>query len=76
MKKKIENTADLVYNGIEDHTDCEDCTEDYLLLMQDQEHEFYIGLRTVLACLSFAETNGAVPRLPEEWWRLINNRYS
>lgn len=74
--KKVENIACLVDNGIKDHTDCEECTEDYLFLMKDQEHEFFIGLRTILTCLAFAETKGAVPKLSEEWWLRINNRYS
>lgn len=77
MNKKniIENRANLKDNGIKDHTECEQCTEDYLFFMKDQEHEFSIGLKTILACLAFAEEKGAVPPLPCEWWHLINNRY-
>ena len=77
MNKKniIENRANLEDNGIKDHTECEQCTEDYLFFMKDQEHEFSIGLKTILACLAFAEEKGAVPPLPYEWWHLINNRY-
>lgn len=74
--EKFENMACLADNEIKDHTNCEECTEDYLFLMKDQKHEFSIGLKTILACLAFAETKGAVPKLPEEWWLRINNRYS
>lgn len=76
MEKIIENRAYLEDNRIKDHTGCEQCTEDYLFFMKDQEHEFSIGLKTVLACLAFAEEKGAVPPLPNEWWQLINNRYN
>lgn len=76
MEKIIENRAYLEDNRIKDHTGCEQCTEDYLFFMKDQEHEFSIGLKTVLACLAFAEEKGAVPSLPHEWWHLINNRYN
>lgn len=37
--------------------------------------EFPLRLRTVLACLAFAEHEGAVPPLPDEWWVSINWRY-
>lgn len=74
--KIIENRANLEDDRIKDHTGCEECTEDYLFLMRDQEHEFSIGLKTILSCLAFAEEKGAVPSLPYEWWHLINNRYN
>ena len=37
-------------------------------LMKDEIHEFSIGLDTILRCLSIAEAEGHVPKLPEEWW--------
>jgi len=43
--------------------------------MKDKEHEFFIGLRTILSCLAIAEKEEAVPRLPYEWWQKINGRY-
>lgn len=75
-EKIIENRVNLEDNRIKDHTGCEECTEDYLFFMKDQKHEFSIGLKTILVCLAFAEEKGAVPLLPNEWWHLINNRYS
>lgn len=75
MEKSIENRAYLTDNKIIDHTNCEECMEDYIFAMKDKTHEFSIGLRTILACLAFAEKEGAVPELPEKWWILINNRY-
>lgn len=71
----LENTADLCNDEIKDHTDCQECGEDYLFLMKDKEHEFSIGLRTILSCLAIAEKEEAVPKLPYEWWEAINGRY-
>ncbi|QCZ44822.1 hypothetical protein [Levilactobacillus brevis] len=53
---------------VADHTDCEDCEEELLFLMCDQEHEFSLGLSVVLNCLSIAEEEGFVPQLPNDWW--------
>lgn len=58
-----------------DHSDCEECGEDCVFLMRKGDGEFPLGLRTVLACLAFAEHEGAVPPLPDEWWVSINRRY-
>lgn len=71
-----DNKANLAKKKIIDHTDCEECLEDYLFLMQDSNHEFTLGLSTVLACLAFAENEGAVPSLPVEWWWKISTRYA
>lgn len=71
----LENTAQLCKDKMEEHTDCQECGEDYLFLMKDKEHEFFIGLRTILSCLAIAEKEEAVPKLPQEWWGLINGRY-
>lgn len=67
--------AELAEDGIIDHTGCEECLEDYLFLMRDEHREFSMGLRTVLACLAFAEKENAVPPLPPEWWFEIQSRY-
>ena len=67
MTDDIEERAVLARRGIMDHSDCEDCVEG--------RREFPLGLRTVLACLAFAEREGAVPELPADWWVNINRRY-
>lgn len=67
--------AVLARREIIDHSDCEECGEDYVFLMRRGDEEFDLGLRTVLACLAFAEREGAVPPLPDEWWVGINGRY-
>lgn len=69
------NEAVIAKQEIIDHSDCEECMEDHLFLMRDNEHEFFVGLRTVLSCLAFAEDYGAVPKLPDGWWLKIRQRY-
>ena len=72
---KKQERAVLARRGIMDHSDCEDCVEDWTFLMRQGRREFPLGLRTVLACLAFAEREGAVPELPADWWVNINRRY-
>ena len=67
--------ARLTRRQIIDHTDCDDCTEDYVFLMRQDNREFGIGLTTLLACLAFAEREGAVPELPADWWIKVRNQY-
>ena len=67
--------ARLSRRRIIDHMDCDDCTEDYVFLMRQDDREFGIGLTTLLACLAFAEREGAVPELPADWWIKVRNQY-
>ena len=68
MTDDIEERAALARRGVMDHSDCEDCVEDWTFLMRQGRREFPLGLRAVLACLAFAEREGAVPELPADWW--------
>lgn len=63
-RKILENEAELCNDKIKDHTDCQECGEDYLFMMKDNYHEFSIGLSTILSCLAMAEKEGAVPKIP------------
>lgn len=60
---------------IEDHTECQECSEDYIFLMQDNNGKFTLGLQTILECLAIAQEVNAIPEIPSEWWNRINNRY-
>ena len=75
LEKDFENEAKLSQHELEDHTNCEQCMEDFIFAMEDSTHQCSIGLRTILECLAIAEAEEAVPPLPYEWWHLINNRY-
>jgi len=46
---------------------CENCFEQVVFLLKDREHEFSMGLTTVLQCLAFAISQGELPKLPRSW---------
>lgn len=46
---------------------CENCFEQVVFMLKDKDHEFSMGLTTVLECLSFAIKNGDLPKLPLSW---------
>ena len=69
------NEARLARKEIIDHSDCEECEEQYLFAMKDKNHEFSVGLTTILACLSMAEHDGVLPAIPDEWWIAVVNWY-
>ena len=73
--EKVDNVASLVDNKAIEHSDCEECNENYIFKLRDNEHEFYIGLTTILSCLAFAQAEGAVPEIDEDWWINIRNAY-
>ncbi|EPC00571.1 hypothetical protein L861_06435 [Litchfieldella anticariensis FP35 = DSM 16096] len=50
--------------------------DEYMVFaLKDQHHQFTLGLETVLQCMKFAEQEGVVPSLPEEWWLQVSSRY-
>lgn len=69
------NEAKLENKKIKDHSDCEECLEDYYFTMRDRYHEFNIGLGPILNCLKIAQEQGAVPTIDSEWWVKVVNRY-
>ena len=74
-KESLDNRAKLESYEMYDHSECEQCSEEYIFQMKDNYHSFSVGLTTILSCLAFAERQGAVPPLPGEWWLSINGRY-
>ena len=54
---------------------CERCGDSLVFAMQDTQHQFSLGLATVLQCLRIAEQEGHVPALPPEWWWAVEGRY-
>lgn len=76
MKETFENRADLLPGGdpVSDNI-CDHCDDPLLFAMRDNHHQFAIGLFTILNCLKLAEEDGAVPKLPDEWWIDLVNRY-
>ncbi|TCE25384.1 hypothetical protein MCC10034_0987 [Bifidobacterium longum subsp. longum] len=58
MTDDIEERAALARRGVMDHSDCEECTEDWTFLMRQGRREFPLGLRTVLARPRVRRTRG------------------
>lgn len=80
-KKIYKNRVSPVINDsgqilTQDEADCEKCGEYLVFAMRDKYHEFSMSLYTVLQCLSVAEKEGCVPKLPDEWWIDIAGRYN
>lgn len=49
--------------------------ETVIFSMKDNCHAFSLDLETILRCLAFAENQGAVPALPDAWWKAVYQRY-
>ena len=46
---------------------CENCCESVIFHLRNNEHEFTVGLSTILECLMFAISQGDLPKLPLSW---------
>lgn len=55
---------------------CENCFEQVVFMLKDKDHEFSMGLSTVLDCLAFAVKNGDLPKLPLSWVNAVYDEYS
>ena len=67
--------ATLANEDVIDHLLCEDCDEQFLFLLSDQNHEFALGMTTLLDCLYQAQLAGMVPKLDNDWWNAVCSRY-
>ena len=43
--------------------------------MQDNEHIFEVGLRTILECILFGTKEKQIPKLPLTWYSEVCSRY-
>lgn len=55
---------------------CDNCFEHVVFMLHDKNHEFSIGLSTVLECVAFAIKNGDLPKLPSSWVANVNSIYN
>lgn len=55
---------------------CDNCFEQVVFFLKDKEHEFSMGLSTVLECLIFAVRNGDLPKLPSSWVSNVSRVYN
>lgn len=75
-KKAFENRAELTEKASSLHSGCDDCADPILFHLEDNEHEFSIGLTTILSCLALAEKGGHIPKIPYDWWISVQSRYT
>ena len=68
--------AALARRGVMDHSDCEECTEDWTFLMRQGRREFPFGIAHGACVPRVRRTRGrGVPELPAIRWAKINRRY-
>lgn len=65
-KAVLEEAEDMV---------CNHCDERVIFHLRDCEHEFTMGLSTVLQCLMFAIEQGDLPKLPLSWCTDVDLAY-
>lgn len=49
----------------------ENVYEDYFVVLKDSTHTFRVSIQTFLKCLHLMEEKGAVPPIPDQWWKQI-----
>ena len=54
---------------------CNRCDERVIFHLRDKDHEFTMGLSTVLECLMFAVEQGDLPKLPLSWCTDVDYAY-
>lgn len=72
-EEAFNNRAEL-QQAAEKEEFCAKCDNPIVFRLRDNYHEFTLGLNTVLQCLHFAEEQGAIPPIPEDWWYEITGR--
>lgn len=56
---------------------CDNCFEHMVFMLRDsQQHEFSVGITTVLECLAFAISTGDLPKLPLSWLDDVDQVYN
>jgi len=57
---------------------CDNCFEQVVFLLRDKDHEFSLGMKSILECLAFAVNavkNGDLPKLPASWLSDVENAF-
>ena len=56
---------------------CDNCFEHMVFMLRDsQQHEFSVGITTILECLTFAISTGDLPKLPLSWLDGVDQVYN
>ncbi len=70
----IENRAMLQQEDAK-KISCPTCDETLVFGMRDSQHDFSLGLLTVLECIAIAEKHEQVPPISQKWWDQIFKRF-
>ena len=62
MSRNIAKVQEVV-----DHTDCEECLSDFMFLMKDNYHAFFVPVDELFVAMQLASNEGIIPPLPKEW---------
>lgn len=52
---------------------CDSCFEQMVFFLRDKDHDFSVGLTTVLGCIEAAIKCGELPKLPQSWLSDVEN---
>lgn len=67
MKNKVDLPELAVPTDEVYMVESEKCFESIFYLFRDNKCEFFVGLRDLLKCLSFAESQGEIPMIQTDW---------
>lgn len=56
------------FNGQEYKTECLEYDEPFYFALKDNHHTFALPISTLLQCLKFAENEGVIPPIDQNWW--------
>ena len=68
-------TKEIFFNRAEVEKAEHNCFDPVVFMLKDKEHEFSIGLETILKCLFFAVEKGDLPKLPSSWLKQVHQYY-
>ena len=76
----MDKNKEIFFNRAEienaEHICCDNCFEQVVFLLKDKDHEFSMGLNTILDCLAFAIESGDLPKLPLSWVSKVYDEHS
>jgi len=55
---------------------CDNCSEELLFWMKDNDHTFAVGLCDLLECLIFASDIGSIPEIPSDYLLSLKRRFT
>lgn len=71
----MDKSNEIIFDDSEVEADQEDYFEQTVFLLRDNDHEFSVGLITMLECVGIAIENGELPKFPKSWFDEIDGVY-